>query len=172
MFGSRRGLGADVEELRAELRLVYKLHLSPPEGAQVEPSVLAVQFKAGRLSDSAPIDEWLAPGGSPEMEWPLRARRLYQDGRIGASTPLGRTVLLGNLEWRLRVYKGPAVQIGVVAFYDAARVAEGSAPAEGFHDVGVGVRFGLRAGPLLRVDYGHGLTDGRGALQIGLGYFF
>lgn len=169
---SDRRFGAEVEQLRTELRLVYKLHLLPPEGAPVEPSLLAVQLKAGRLSDGAPIDEWLAPGGSPDMEWPLRARRLYRDGRLGSSTPLGRTLAVANLEWRRRLYKGPVVQLGSVLFYDAGWVARGSARAESFHDVGVGLRIGLRAGPLLRLDYGHGLTDGRGALQIGLGYFF
>jgi Surface antigen variable number repeat len=187
LFWAPSILGARIRYTRAELGLVYKLHLAAPDGSSIEPSMLAWQVKGGHVSAQTPLDEQLAAGGSPEMTWPLRGRRMYQDGRLGASTPLGRSLLLSNIEWRRRLYKGTVVQLGVVAFYDAAwqdlvRGGQVEGRASGcdpgspcsvdFHDIGLGLRFGFRGGPLLRFDWGHGLTDGRDELSIGLGYFF
>ena len=40
------------------------------------------------------------------------------------------------------------------------------------HDVGIGLRLGLRGKLLLRGDWGHGLTDGKNALTAGIGQVF
>ena len=43
---------------------------------------------------------------------------------------------------------------------------------ETLHDVGVGLRLGMRGSLLLRADYGWGLTDGKSALTGGIGHVF
>jgi len=40
------------------------------------------------------------------------------------------------------------------------------------HDVGIGLRLGLRGKLLLRGDWAHGLSDGKNALTAGLGQVF
>ncbi len=166
-------LGSDFPFSRAEARLIYKAYLSPPQGATLEPSVLALQLKHGWLGSEAPVDQWWGVGASPEMEWPVRARRLYRDGALGVTTPLTREASLANLEWRRRLYRGTAIQIGLATFLDGARL--GPTAGEGrqtYLDGGVGLRLGFRAGPMLRLDYAHGLLDGSDNLSLGLGYIF
>jgi hypothetical protein len=88
-------------------------------------------------------------------------------------TPLVRRLLLGNLEWRQRWVGGGAFQAGTVFFYDGAGLAEGyGGPTGPFHDVGFGVRLVFPGASILRLDVGHGLTDGRTTASIGLGHTF
>ncbi len=166
-------LGSDLSFGRAEARLAYKVYLAPPQGAPLEPSVLALQLKGGWLSAEAPLDQWLGVGASPEMDWPVRGRRLYREGALGVSTPLAREVGLANLEWRQRVYRGTAIQIGLAAFLDGALLGQtASAGRREYLDAGAGLRLAFRAGPLLRLDFAHGLLDGSDNLSLGLGYIF
>lgn len=166
-------LGSDFPFSRAEARLVYKVYLTPPQGATLEPSVLALHLKHGWLSSEAPLDQWWAVGASPEMEWPVRGRRLYREGALGVTTPLAREISLANLEWRRRLYRGTAIQIGVATFLDGARLGPiAGAGRQSYLDGGVGLRLGFRAGPMLRLDYAHGLLDGSDNLSLGLGYIF
>ena len=120
-----------------------------------------------------PVDEMFAPGGSPEMELPLRAHPQTRDGALGAS-PLGRGLTLTNLEWRRRVLRSTLVQAAVVVFHDGAWVSgrPGSDPRRTLHDVGVGARIGLGGVSILRFDYGHGLSDGENAFFVGLNQVF
>lgn len=168
-----RAFGSTTDALRAEVHATYKLHLSLPEGAVVERSQLALRVKAGWATDGLPLDERFVVGASPEMDWPVRARRMYSHGRLGTSTPLARRVALSNLEWRRRLFKGTALQAGAVVFHDAAWLGDRTGTTGGeFQDAGLGLRFGFRGGTVLRFDWGHGLLDGRDAFSFGLGYFF
>jgi len=73
---------------------------------------------------------------------------------------------------RRLIGSGP-VPVGVVFFYDGAwigRLADGRGTA--FHDVGMGLRIGLPGSGIVRVDFGHGLTDGKNAIFVGLSQAF
>jgi len=120
-----------------------------------------------------PIDEMFAPGGSPEMELPLRAHPQTRHGALGVS-PLGRGLTLTNLEWRRRLFRSALAQAAVVVFHDGAWVSHtpGSDRRRSLHDVGVGLRIGLGGISILRLDYGHGLSDGENAFFFGLNQVF
>jgi hypothetical protein len=135
--------------------------------------MLAAQVLWAKGGSSMPIDDMFAPGGSPDMELPLRAHRQTPDGILGP-TPLGRSLVLGNVEWRRRFMDRSPLQAGFVAFLDAARVADGPAPSgvTTLVDIGLGLRISLIGSGVLRIDYGHGLRDGRDAVFIGLGEVF
>jgi hypothetical protein len=174
VFTSGRALGSDLTYTRASLGAQYRLSLAAPEGTILERSVLAVQFHWGRGTDGTPIDQMFAPGGSPEMELPLRAHQQTHDGTLG-STPLGRSLALANLEWRRRLFRSPFVQVGLVTFCDLARIDRTAGPSDldhSFQDVGVGLRLGLGGSSVVRLDYGHGLSDGRNAIFLGLNQTF
>ena len=173
LFHAGRGLGSDVAFSRGTASVSYRAFLLPPEGSLIERSVLAARLSLGRGGDGMPVDLMFAPGGSPEMELPLRAHPQTRNGTLGAS-PLGRGLALTNLEWRRRIFRSALVKAAVVVFHDGAWV---SRPPEGesrtsLHDVGVGVRIGLGEASILRFDYGHGLSDGRNAFFFGLNQAF
>ncbi len=172
VFGAARSLGSDFEFARGTARLAAALDLSPPDGSAIERSTLAAQISAGASGDATPFDEAFAVGASPQMEWPLRGHRQAEDGVLGL-TPIARHLLLGNLEWRRRVVDSSPFQAGIVLFYDVAalkQVYEGSAKA--LHDIGFGLRVGFPGASVLRLDYGHGLSDGRKTVSVGLGHAF
>ncbi len=171
-FRAAHAFGSDLAFTKAGLELSYQRHLSAPEQVRIEPSVLAVRLRLGWGGDGVPLDEMFAPGGSPDMELPLRAHRQTADGVLGA-TPIGRSLVLGNVEWRRRLIGSGPVPVGVVFFYDGAwigRVADGRGTA--FHDIGMGLRIGLPGSGIVRVDFGHGLTDGKNAIFVGLNQAF
>ncbi len=171
-FRAAHAFGSDLAFTKAGFELSYQRHLSAPEQVRIEPSVLAVRLRLGWGGDGVPLDEMFAPGGSPDMELPLRAHRQTADGVLGA-TPIGRSLVLGNVEWRRRLIGSGPVPVGVVFFYDGAwvgRVADGRGTA--FHDVGMGLRIGLPGSGIVRVDFGHGLTDGKNAIFVGLNQAF
>jgi hypothetical protein len=171
VFGAPTGLGSDVGFARGEARARGLWRIAPKRD-DLERSTLAVQLVLGLASSECPLDESFAPGASPEMELPLRGRHHVENGTFG-ETPLGRSLVLGNVEWRRRLWGGSGVNLGVVLFYDEAHVGsvfEGSEAA--FRDAGIGIRVGLAGSVALRLDWGHGLTDGGDALSIGLGHTF
>lgn len=172
-FRALVGLGSDLTYSRAFASLGYRAQLSAPDGSSIEPSVLALQVRVGHAGSEMPLDEAFAPGGSLDMELPLRAHRQTRRGILGV-TPLGRSLALTNVEWRRRLYNGTFFQLGSVVFYDGARISGlvGGGRRAIFHDVGVGLRFAIRGSPVVRIDVGHGLTDGRNALFAGLGQAF
>ena len=113
-----------------------------------------------------------APGAASEMELPLRAHRQKNGGVLGGA-PIARSLALANFEWRQRLLRRKAFQVGYVLFYDGGvmgRTAQGG--DETLHDVGIGLRLGLRGKLLLRGDWGYGLTDGKNALTAGIGQVF
>ena len=172
--GSVRGVtaGGDVRFTRGLARLVHHLHVQQPDGLPLEHGSVAVQVIAGRGSDTTPIDEMFAPGAASEMELPLRAHRQKNGGVLGVA-PIARSLVLANVEWRQRLFRRKTFQLGYVLFYDGGamgRTAQGG--DETLHDVGFGLRLGLRGKLLLRGDWGHGLTDGKNALTAGIGQVF
>jgi hypothetical protein len=173
LFRAGRGLGSDVAFSRGTATVSYRAFLLPPEGSLIERSVLAARASFGRGSAGMPIDEMFAPGGSPEMELPLRAHPQVRNGTLGVS-PLGRGLALTNVEWRRRVFRSALAQAAVVVFHDGAWVSRmpGSGGRTSLQDVGVGVRIGLGGASILRFDYGHGLSDGANAFFVGLNQVF
>lgn len=171
-FRALPGLGSELGYFRGVATLEGRVFLAPPEGSPLERSMLALRLRGGHGDRRTPLDDLFAPGASTEMELPLRAHRQLRDGTLGA-TPLGRSLVLVNVEWRRRLWSGTALQAGMVVFYDGARIAgrPDGAPVT-LHDVGAGLRVALRSGSTLRVDLGRGLTDGHTAVSAGLGQVF
>jgi len=173
LFVAGRALGSDVGYRQADAELRYEGVLSRPDDLTVQRSVLAVRARGGWGSDGVPVDEMYAPGISPESDLPLRAHPLTRDGVLGVN-PIGRSVLLVNVEWRERLVHRTSWDLGAVAFSDVAgvsRAANGSVSGW-LHDAGVGLRFSLLAGPTIRIDHAWGLTDGRRTLFVGLSQAF
>lgn len=172
LFRTAEGLGSELAYTRAVASVEYQVLLSAREEARVQRSLLAARVLWGRGSSGMPVDEMFTPGASPDMELPLRAHRQAPEGILGAA-PIGRSVGLVNLEWRRRLLSRPGVQLVWVFLYDGARIADNvQGPARVLHDVGVGLRLALPGAPALRIDYGHGLSDGKNALFIGLNEVF
>jgi hypothetical protein len=171
-FQALRPLGSDLAYARAAAGVDWQLELAAPDGSSIGSSTLAARLLWAGASDGAPLDDLFAPGGSPEMELPLRAHAQTRNGAIGALA-LAHSVLLANLEWRQRVLDGAAGQAGFVVFLDGGRLAGVvQGPDRTLWDVGVGLRLAARGGPVIRLDWGHGLSDGSHALFVGLGQVF
>jgi hypothetical protein len=165
-------LGTDVRFTRALGRVVHHLHVQRPDGIPLEHGSIAAQVQVGYGGDGMPLDEMFAPGAASEMELPLRAHRQKTAGVLGGA-PIGRSMGLVNFEWRQRLLRARLAQVGYILFYDGAwmgRTARGGDVT--VHDVGIGLRLGLRGSLLLRADYGWGLTDGKSALTAGIGQVF
>jgi tetratricopeptide (TPR) repeat protein len=172
LAGASAAWGSELGFARGELRLAYRVFMTPPRGTTMEASVVAGQVVAGWGSGGTPLDEMYAPGASPDMGLPLRAHAQTSDGVLG-ETPLGRSLLLGNLEWRRRFVDASLVQIGFVVFSDAARVfGRPDGPPVTLVDAGVGLRLAVKGGTTLRVDYGRGLNDDSRALYVGFNQVF
>jgi hemolysin activation/secretion protein len=108
------------------------------------------------------------------MDFPLRGHRQKRHGILGR-TPIGRNLVLANVEWRQRFVNLKSAQAGIVLFYDGARVADTAQGAneEILHDVGIGLRVKVFGAPVLRLDYGRSVTgDGKSALTVGIGQVF
>jgi len=173
LFAAGQALGSDVGYRQADGELRYEGVLSRPEDLSVQRSVLAVRLRAGWGSDGLPVDEMYAPGVSPESDLPLRAHPLTRGGALGAN-PVGRSVILVNAEWRQRLVHRSSWDLGAVAFSDNAgvwRAAVGSTTGW-LHDVGLGLRLSILAGPTIRIDHAWGLDDGRRTLFVGLSQAF
>ena len=167
-----RALGSDVGFARAWGRVVHHLHVQRPDGLPLEHGSMAAQLVLGYSGEGTPLDEMFSPGAASEMELPLRGHRQKTSGVLGRA-PIARSVALLNMEWRQRLLRTRLAQVGYILFYDGGwmgRTARGGDVT--LHDVGVGMRLGLRGSVLLRADYGWGLTDGKSALTGGIGQVF
>jgi hypothetical protein len=172
LFAASGAWGSEVDYARGEMRLKYLFFASSPKGVSIESSVLAAQVVAGWGSGGTPLDEMYAPGASPDMALPLRAHPQARDGALG-SVPIGRSLFLGNAEWRRRLFDVSLLQVGFVAFTDAARVVgQPDAPPATLVDAGLGLRVAVKGGTVLRVDYGRGLNDDSRAVYIGFNQVF
>jgi hypothetical protein len=137
-------------------------------------AMFATQLQWGVGGTGMPLDDMFAPGAASEMDLPLRAHRQKSGGVLGV-TPIGRGLLLANVEWRQRLIHHRLGQAGIVLFYDGARISDSAqGPREtNLHDVGVGLRVRVKGAPILRLDYGWSLTgDGKTALTAGVGHVF
>jgi hypothetical protein len=171
-LGAAAFLGSDFEFARALARVKARLSFSGADRGPLERSALAAQLSVAVASAETPFDEAFAPGASPEMELPLRGRRQADEGILGR-TPLARRLLIGNLEWRRCWLDSGALRAGTVLFYDGAGLdSVPGGTGESFHDVGFGLRLAIAGASLVRIDVGHGLTDGRTTLSGGLGHSF
>jgi hypothetical protein len=162
---------------RARGILAHKLALGPDSEGALDRSVLALRGEWGGTTRETPVDEWFAPGASPDMELPLRAHPQTRSGILGV-TPLTPGLVLLNVEWRQRLVKKPFGEVGLVGFYDGAwlsagaKVGSGTVVRRAYHDVGLGVRVRLAGATVIRLDWGHGLEDSSRSLTVGLGETF
>jgi len=171
-FQTAAALGSELRYATSVISLTYRAFASPPDGTPIDRSVLAARVLWGWESGRAPIDDAFAPGGSVEMEFPLRAHRQTRNGTLG-EMPLARSLVLGNFEWRRRFLDKTAVQLGFAAFTDVGRAARTVTGIDrSFVDVGLGLRVAFRGSSVIRIDFGHGLSDGKNALFVGLGQVF
>ena len=168
-FFAGSAVGSDERFSSGLLRAKGFVLLAPPDDGFRSASVLAMQVVLGLGSEGMPIDEAFAAGGSPDMELPLRAHAQTEDGILGR-TPLGRSLGLVNLEWRRRLLAKAGFRFGVVLSCDLALIQEPGRTA--LSDLGLGLRLDLPGAGRIRVDYGHGLTDGANAIFLGFGETF
>jgi hypothetical protein len=173
LLGAARPLGSDLEFGVGRAGLRSLIFLAPPERTAIERSVLAAQLIVGRATGRTPVDEMFVPGAASEMDLPLRAYRSRDDGVLGR-TPIGRSLDLLNLEWRVRLGRWKSVQVGGVAFYDAARIgrAVGRSDDPFLQAVGGGLRAAMLS-LMVRIDYAVALSDPSSrALTAGLSQAF
>ena len=172
-FQAVEAFGADLGYRRWTVSATYRRMLAPPEEVVLQRRVLAARALYGWGGAGIPVDAMFLAGAASDMPYPLRGHGIRSHDALGAS-PIGRTLVLGNLEWRERLVRSRnGLLFGLAAFYDVARVGgawQGPLPVH--HDVGLGVRAGYRKGPLLRIDWGHGLRDGRDAVTVGFSEVF
>jgi hypothetical protein len=173
LFHTASFLGSDVDFGEVRLRAASFLFLRPPEPAPLLKSVLAAQLTGAWADDGMPLDSMFAPGAASEMPLPLRAHRHKREGILGRG-PLGRSLALLNVEMRQRVHNRRDFQMGLVLFYDGARVGRTVAgrAATTLHDVGAGIRLSVRRAVIVRVDFAYSLSDGKNALTAGIGQVF
>ena len=167
-FMALPAFGGDLSFARGVASLRYEWAL----GAANEPdrTLLVTRALYGRGTDSLPLDEAFLPGGGPESPFPLRAHRQFEGGVAGA-TPLGRSLILFNTEARTTLLARGPLHLALAVFYDTARSSRGLQTTPWQHDVGAGLRFAL-SGTIVRIDWGHGLTDGSNAWTLGVGQAF
>jgi len=168
VFGASPALGGDLSFAREVISVRHEWMLGG--AAEPERTLLVTRALYGLGTDSLPLDEGFLPGSGPESPFPLRAHRQFEDG-IAGGTPLGRSLALLNTEIRQGLWSRGPMQVGLVAFYDGGRATGGLDSTPWQHDVGVGLRFGL-SGTIVRIDWGHGLTDGANAWTLGVGQAF
>jgi hypothetical protein len=173
-FQAAEALGSDFVYPRGLAILRYYGTVAGDDHGEMPGSVFATQLQWGVGGTGMPLDDMFSPGTASEADMPLRAHRQKRSGVLGY-TPIGRNVVLANVEWRQRLVNHRFGQAGVVLFYDGARVgdtAQGPRQAT-IHDAGIGLRLRVRGAPILRIDYGWSLTgDGKTALTAGVGHVF
>jgi hypothetical protein len=119
--------------------------------------------------DSAPLALWSGAGTGQGRDDLLRAHPLLHDGIISDGV-FGRRLVHGGAEWRHWTQPhGKPLRIAPAVFVDAARatgVLEGGDRRAQF-DAGAGLRIALPGAGIVRVDFAHGLRDGKSAVSIG-----
>jgi predicted double-glycine peptidase len=173
-FQATEALGSDFVYPRGVAIVRYYGTVAGDDEGEMPGSVFATQLQWGVGGTGMPLDDMFSPGTSSEADMPIRAHRQKKSGVLGL-TPIGRNVVLANVEWRQRLVNHRLGQAGVVLFYDGARVGDtAQGPRETIlHDAGVGLRLRVRGAPILRIDYGWSLTgDGKTALTAGVGHVF
>ena len=166
-------LGSDVRFSQATVALGFERELAAPDDHALPPSTLAARLLYGSGSEGMPLDAMYAPGADSEAEYPLRGHEQKEEGILGVS-PIGRTLVMLNLEWRQRIWARPVAQAGIVVFGDVIQITRRAAGSDGtLADVGLGLRIGWSGSWVFRADYGWSLSgDGRTAFSAGIGQSF
>ena len=168
-FAAGPALGGELSFARGVASLRYEWALG--HASEPDRTLLVTRALYGRGSDSLPLDEAFLPGGGPEPPFPLRAHRQFEGG-VAESTPLGRSLMLLNTEVRRTLLSRGPLHLGGVLFYDAALVVA----RPGGHAVaarcGGGPAVRVVGDDSVRIDWGHGLTDGANAWTLGVGQAF
>jgi hypothetical protein len=120
---------------------------------------LRVGMHAGRLSETAALEDHFMLGAGPDARFQLRAHPLFQQGMLG-TTPLARDFILGNLTVGHDLHSWKWLRLGLVAFCDAARMPHlypGQNLSSTALDTGAGIEFGLLGltAPRFTLTYGH-----------------
>ena len=119
----------------------------------------------------APLALWPGAGTGQGRDALLRAHPLIDDGVI-QNGAFGRTLAHAGTEWRrwVQVPRKP-IRVAPAVFVDAARAYRGlDGAAQPWHtDVGAGLRLAVPGSGVFRIDFAHGLRDGRDALSVGWG---
>lgn len=167
-------MGSDVPATRGVVGLRY---LGLVAGRDLEAplagSAVAVRLLAGAGASDVPLDVMFAPGAGSEMLFPLRGHRQKDHGVLGAA-PIGPRMILLNMEWRQRVWRKSAVELGVVALLDSVRMGDtAQGPARvSLQDAGLGVRL-ILGGVVFRIDYARSVSgDHASTVTAGLGHAF
>ena len=167
-FAAGPALGGELSFTRGTASLRYEWALGP--ASEPDRTLLVTRALYGRGSDSLPLDEAFLPGGGPESPFLCAPTASSRTGSRDPRPWAGR--------WRCSTRRcagcccraGPC-SLGCVAFYDAALSSRGLETTPWQHDVGVGLRFAL-SGTIVRIDWGHRLTDGANAWTLGVGQAF
>ena len=128
-----------------------------------------------RVSDASPLALWPGAGEGRARTTLLRAHPMLDDGIIDlreAGTAFGRSMQYANGEAQRWLPWPHTPRLALAAFVDIARSARRQdATATAYADVGGGLRIRIPGvGKALRVDFGHGLTDGANAVTVGFTY--
>jgi len=139
--------------------------------SKLESRGLVQQVSAGAegVTAGAPLALWRGAGEGHARVPLLRAHRLLEEGVIDGRA-LGRRLMFVSAETERWLKPVSLARIGVAGFVDVAHTTRtlGVSDPPLQTDIGMGVRVRLpgRDGAL-RVDYGHGIRDGRNAVTIG-----
>ena len=120
----------------------------------LEHGSIAAQLTVGYGGEGTPSTRCSRRGRRRTWIFPSAATGRRRAGS-SAGTPIARSIALLNFEWRQRLARTRLAQVGYVLFYDGGwmgRTARGGDAT--LHDVGIGIRVGVRGSVLLRADYG------------------
>ena len=162
-------LGSEVRYAQAEAALRYARAVGADPDDAVLGSGLAARVLYGWGGDGTPLDAMFAVGAGAESEYPLRGHDVKDGGVLGGS-PISRSLLLLNVEWRQRLFARFGVQVAAAGFTDVARPSRAVQGDVGvLTDVGIGLRLAA-GGMVFRMDQGWSLSgDGRSAFSAGFG---
>ena len=134
-------------------------------------NLLLVEANGALVSDGAPEDLWHGAGTGGRRSLLLRAHRLLDDGVVRTEA-FGRQIVQTSAEWRHALpslRRMQSLKLQLAGFVDAARAWKGPATRDRvLVDIGAGLRVGLHGKGGVRIDYGHGLTDGANAVSMGI----
>jgi hypothetical protein len=165
-------LGSDVRYGQATAAVRYERTVGAGPDEAALGTGLAARLLYGWGGDGTPLDAMFAAGAAADSEYPLRGHDLKEGGVLGGS-PIGRSLLLLNLEWRQRLVSRHGLSGAIAGFADVARPSRTVGGDDRLlTDLGVGLRVAA-GGLVFRVDQGWSLSgDGQAALSAGFGRSF
>jgi hypothetical protein len=134
-------------------------------------SVVTVRSGGEWTGVRAPLALWGGAGEGHARQPLLRAHPLLSGG-IVAGPVFGPAMGFLNAEVQQWLEQSPVVRLGLAAFIDVASASRGlkeTGRTRTHADAGIGLRVRLPGlEHTLRLDYGHGLQDGRHAVTVGV----